>query len=159
MEVTIRKAEARDIPQMLALVKELAVFEKEPEVVTVTEAEMLDTAFGKHPTWFGWVAAGRDEQILGIAICYDRYSTWKGRCLYLEDIVVTNEMRGQGIGDRLFRECVKHAATNNYHAMRWQVLDWNEGAIRFYKRLGAEVSTGWLNGDLTKEQLQRLAHG
>jgi GNAT superfamily N-acetyltransferase len=156
MKTTIRKAEARDVPRMLALVQELAIFEKEPDAVTVTGAEMLDAGFGKRPTWFGWVAEGPDARIQGIAICYDRYSTWKGRCLYLEDIVVTEAMRGQGIGDLLFRECVKHAMADSYHSMRWQVLDWNEGAIRFYGRLGADISTGWLNGDLTREQMQRL---
>ena len=156
MGISIRRAEARDVPQMLALVQELATFEKEPEAVTVTEAAMFDAGFGKKPTWFGWVAEGSDDRIVGIAICYDRYSTWKGRCLYLEDIVVTDSMRGQGIGDLLFRECVKHALTNNYHSMRWQVLDWNEGAIRFYKRMGAGLDPGWLNGDLTKEQMQQL---
>ncbi|MEO8732925.1 MAG: GNAT family N-acetyltransferase [Flavobacteriales bacterium] len=156
MGISIRRAEASDVPQMLALVQELATFEKEPEAVTVTEAAMLDAGFGKKPTWFGWVAVGSDDRIQGIAICYDRYSTWKGRCLYLEDIVVTESMRCQGIGDRLFRECVKHAVANHYHSMRWQVLDWNEGAIRFYKRMGADLYPGWLNGDLTKEQMQRL---
>jgi len=156
MGISIRRAEARDVPQMLALVQELATFEKEPDAVTVTEAAMLDAGFGKKPTWFGWVVEGPDDRIVGIAICYDRYSTWKGRCLYLEDIVVTDAMRGQGIGDRLFHECVKHAVANDYHSMRWQVLDWNEGAIRFYKRMGADLYPGWLNGDLTKEQMHQL---
>ena len=176
MGISIRRAEARDVPQMLALVQELATFEKEPDAVTVTEAAMLDAGFGEKPTWFGWVVEGSDnetirrskdpnaatngssDRIVGIAICYDRYSTWKGRCLYLEDIVVTESMRGQGIGDRLFRQCVKHAVENNYHSMRWQVLDWNEGAIRFYKRMGADLYPGWLNGDLTKDQMQRLVN-
>ena len=115
MEITIRKAEVRDVPQMLALVKELAVFEKEPEAVTVTEVEMLDAGFGEDPIWFGWVAEETQGRILGIALCYDRYSTWKGRCLYLEDIVVTAAARGQGIGERLFRHCIEYAATNGYH--------------------------------------------
>ena len=157
MEITIRKAEARDVPQMLALVKELATFEKEPDAVTVTEAEMLDAGSGDRPTWFGWVACRSDDRVLGMALCYDRYSTWKGRCLYLEDIVVTAAVRGQRIGERLFRQCVKHAATHHYHWMRWQVLDWNTDAIRFYERFGASISTGWLNGELTEEQLLNLA--
>lgn len=143
---------------MLALVQELATFEKEPDAVTVTETEMLDAGFGKSPVWWGWVAAEPSGHIVGVAICYARYSTWKGRCLYLEDIVVTDAVRGQGIGDLLFRECVKHALTNDYHSMRWQVLDWNEGAIRFYKRMGADLYPGWLNGDLTQEQMQRLVN-
>ena len=188
MNTTIRPAEPRDVPAMLALVKELAVFEKEPDAVTVTEAQMRDAGFGKKPVWFGWVAEGPvdgcqlpvgsggagdrpdNEQrttanqqrttanpILGMAICYVRYSTWKGRCLYLEDIVVTERARGQKLGERLFRECVQYAAANGYNWMRWQVLDWNTDAIRFYERFGAEFSGEWLNGSLGKERLAELA--
>lgn len=187
MNITIRPAEARDVPAMLALVKELAVFEKEPEAVTVTEAQMLEDGFGKKPVWFGWVAAGpvdgcqlpvgsggaggspdnqhlttgnehltTDNPILGMALCYERYSTWKGRCLYLEDIIVTEKARGKKLGERLFRECVQYATANGYNWMRWQVLDWNTDAIRFYERFGAEVSAGWLNGDLSAEQMKAL---
>lgn len=187
MNTTIRPAEPRDVPAMLALVKELAVFEKEPAAVTVTEAQMREAGFGKKPVWFGWVAEGpvdgcqlpagsggagghpdneqpiTDNQqrttgnpILGMAICYERYSTWKGRCLYLEDIVVTEKARGQRIGERLFRTCVDHAVSEGFHGMRWQVLDWNTDAIKFYERFGAEVSAGWLNGDLSAEQMKAL---
>jgi len=159
MNVVIRKAEARDVPQMLALVKELALFEKEPEAVTVTVAEMLDAGFGKDPVWFGWVAEGdaASGKLVGMAVCYTRYSTWRGRTIYLEDIIVTEAARGGKVGDRLFRECVKHAAANDYNWMRWQVLDWNVDAIRFYERFGASISPGWLNGELTKEQMKNLA--
>ena len=156
MEVTLRKAEERDVPRMLALVKELATFEKEPEAVTVTEAEMLDAGFGEGKVWFGWVAE-HEGSIIGMAVCYTRYSTWRGRTVYLEDIIVTDTARGQKVGERLFRECVKYAAGNDYNWMRWQVLDWNVDAIRFYKRFGASISPGWLNGELSKEQLKNLA--
>lgn len=190
MNTTIRPTEPRDVPAMLALVKELAVFEKEPAAVTVTEAQMREAGFGKKPVWFGWVAEGpvdgcqlpagsggagghpdneqpiTDNQqrttgnpILGMAICYERYSTWKGRCLYLEDIVVTEKARGQRIGERLFRTCVDHAVSEGFHGMRWQVLDWNTDAIRFYERFGAGISPGWLNGELTKGQLKAVAAG
>lgn len=158
MNVVIRKAEARDVPQMLALVRELALFEKEPEAVTVTEAEMLDAGFGNAPVWFGWVAVDQGS-ILGMALCYTRYSTWRGRTIYLEDIIVTDAARGRKIGERLFRECVKYAVVNDHNWMRWQVLDWNTDAIRFYDRFGASISPGWLNGELTKEQLHQLANG
>lgn len=141
---------------MLALVKELAVFEKEPEAVIVTEEEMLRDGFGDRPLWFGWVAEA-GPQLLGMALCYDRYSTWKGRCLYLEDIVVTASARGQGVGELLFRRCVRHGVEHKYNWMRWQVLDWNTDAIRFYERFGAVVSPGWLNGDLSAEQMRNLA--
>ncbi len=156
MEVTIRRAEAHDVPRMLALVKELATFEKEPEAVTVTEKEMYDAGFGENAVWFGWVAQ-QNEVIIGMAVCYTRYSTWRGRTVYLEDIIVTDAARGRKVGERLFRECVKHAAANDYNWMRWQVLDWNVDAIRFYERFGASISPGWLNGELTKEQLKNLA--
>ena len=141
---------------MLALVRELALFEKEPEAVTVTEVEMLDAGFGPQPVWFGWVAE-LDGAVIGMAVCYTRYSTWRGRTIYLEDIVVTEAARGKKVGERLFMECVKHAAVNDYNWMRWQVLDWNTDAIRFYERFGASISPGWLNGELTKEQLHNLA--
>ena len=168
MEVVIRKAEARDVPQMLALVQELAAFEREPEAVNVTEAEMLDAGFGEKPVWFGWVAEvpvgsgklavdGGSPIIVGMAVCYTRYSTWRGRTIYLEDIVVTDAARGRKVGERLFRECVKHAVANDHNWMRWQVLDWNTDAIRFYERFGASISPGWLNGELTKDQLKQLA--
>lgn len=174
MEITIRKAEARDVPQMLELVKELAVFEKEPDAVTVTEEHMRDAGFGPDPVWWGWVAVRSDDQkirrsenendaaasslrtIVGIAICYERYSTWKGRAGYLEDIVVTEQARGHGIGERLFKACAAEAVERNYHHMTWQVLDWNEGAIRFYKRLGAELDGEWVNGRLYKEELRKM---
>jgi len=168
MNVTIRRAEVRDVPQMLALVRELATFEKEPEAVTVTEAEMRDAGFGEKPVWFGWVAevsagsgqwagGGESPVIVGMAVCYERYSTWRGRCLYLEDIIVTEHARGQRAGERLFRACVQHAVANDHAWMRWQVLDWNTDAIRFYERFGASISPGWLNGELTKDQLRTIA--
>lgn len=156
MKVLIRPAEPRDVPRMLELVRELALFEKAPDEVTVTEEEMRDAGFGENPVWFGWVAEA-EGVIQGMAICYERYSTWKGRCLYLEDIVVTEAARGKGIGDRLLRTCIAYAAEQGYARMRWQVLDWNTDAIRFYERFGAEVSAGWLNGDLTEAQLRALA--
>ena len=92
-----------------------------------------------------------------MAICYTRYSTWRGRVLNLEDIVVTEAARGQGIGDRLIRTCIEYAAEQGYARMRWQVLDWHVDAIRFYQRFGASITPGWLNGELTKEQLKNLA--
>lgn len=158
MNVVIRRAEARDVPRMLELVRELARFEKEPEAVTVTEQEMLDAGFGPHAVWVGWVAEG-GPGIIGMAVCYTRYSTWRGRTLYLEDIVVTEAARGHGVGERLFRACVAHAVEHGHAWMRWQVLDWNTDAIRFYERFGASVTTGWLNGDLTREQLKALVSG
>ena len=156
MEVTIRSAGPRDVPRMLELVKELAVFERAPEAVTVTEEEMRDAGFGPNAVWVGWVA---EEQgaILGMAICYTRYSTWRGRVLYLEDIVVTEAARGQGIGDRLIRTCIEYAAEQGYARMRWQVLDWNTEAMRFYERFGAIFDNGWVNVELDRENMRAIA--
>lgn len=159
MNVTIRKAEPRDVPRMLELVRELATFEKQPDAVTVTEAHMLDAGFGKQPVWWGWVAVDEAERILGIAICYERYSTWRGRVGYLEDIVVSEAARGHGIGEQLFKACAKECVRRGYHHLTWQVLDWNDGAIRFYERLGADLDGQWLNGRLSAAQLQRTAEG
>ena len=161
MDVTIRRAEARDVPGMLSLVKELAAFEKEPDAVTVSEQHMLDAGFGPDAVWWGWVAEERSEgggeaTMLGIALCYERYSTWRGRVAYLEDIVVTEAARGQGIGDRLFKACAAYALENGFAHMSWQVLDWNEGAIRFYERAGAELSHEWVNGKLDRTALKAL---
>ncbi|MEZ4737790.1 MAG: GNAT family N-acetyltransferase [Flavobacteriales bacterium] len=156
MNVKIRKAEPRDVQRMLELVRELAVFEKEPEAVTVTLEHMQDAGFGPDPVWVGWVAEN-EQGILGIAICYERYSTWKGRRLYLEDIVVTEQARGQGIGEKLFRTCAKYAVEKNYAGMLWQVLDWNTDAVRFYERFGAAMDPQWLNGSLELPQLKNIA--
>ncbi|MCW5899432.1 MAG: GNAT family N-acetyltransferase [Flavobacteriales bacterium] len=159
MDAIIRRAEARDVPAMLELVRELATFEKEPEAVTVTEAEMLDAGFGEKPVWWGWVAERSGDgtaRLVGIAVCYERYSTWRGRVGYLEDIVVTESARGQRVGERLFRACVQDALDRGYHHLTWQVLDWNKGAMRFYARLGAEFDTQWENGRMTREVMSRL---
>ncbi len=156
MNVVIRKAESRDVPRMMALVKELAVFERAPDEVTVTERHMHEAGFGKDPIWVGWVAEV-DGTIQGMAVCYERYSTWKGRRLYLEDIIVTGSARGQRLGEKLFLECVRYAVQKDYSGMLWQVLDWNVDAIRFYDRFGAIYSKEWLNGSLEREQLKNLA--
>lgn len=165
MDVVIRKAEKKDVPAMLDLVKELAIFEREPDAVEVSEEEMIDAGFGERPVWFGWVAVRRSEDqkirgsdngnasmVVGMAICYERYSTWKGRTLYLEDLVVKESARGRRIGERLFQECVQHAKRIGHGSIRWQVLDWNVDAIRFYEKLGGEVSSGWLNGSFMIER-------
>lgn len=156
MEVVIRKAEARDVPRMLELVKELAAFERAPDEVTVSEKHMLEAGFGGHPVWVGWVAEVGGA-IQGMAVCYERYSTWKGRRLYLEDIIVTEAARGQRIGEKLFMACVHYAVQQEHSGMLWQVLDWNTDAIRFYDRFGASYSAEWLNGSLELDQLKNLA--
>jgi len=156
MNVVIRKAEAPDVPRMLELVRELALFERAPEEVTVTEEHMRDAGFGPDPVWVGWVAE-LEGTILGRALGDERYSTWKGRRLYLEDIIVTEHSRGQRIGEQLFRSCAAYAVEKGYSGMLWQVLDWNVDAIRFYERFGAAMDPQWVNGSLGMEQLERIA--
>ncbi|MFB2120134.1 N-acetyltransferase family protein [Parapedobacter sp. 2B3] len=141
---TIRKAIAADCTQLLALVKELAVYERAPDEVTVSLDEFIDAGFGANPVWEAFVAEV-DGRIVGMSLFYIRYSTWKGRRLYLEDIVVTEAMRGRGLGKLLFEETWNLCKARNYSGMVWQVLEWNEPAIRFYKKYGATFDGEWVN--------------
>ena len=152
MNVVIRRAQAHDVPRMLELVHELALFERAPQEVTVTVEHMRDAGFGPNPVWVGWVAEVQGVTV-GMAVCYERYSTWKGRRLYLEDIVVTESARGMRIGERLFLQCAAYAVEQDYSGMLWQVLDWNVDAQRFYDRFGARYAKEWWNGSLEKEAL------
>jgi len=152
MNVVIRRAEEHDVPRMLELVHELALFERAPQEVTVTVEQMRDAGFGPKPVWVGWVAEVQGVTV-GMAVCYERYSTWKGRRLYLEDIVVTESARGMRIGERLFLQCAAYAVEQDYSGMLWQVLDWNVDAQRFYDRFGARYAKEWWNGSLEKEAL------
>jgi GNAT superfamily N-acetyltransferase len=136
---------------MLELITELAVFEKAPDEVTVTLDHFIETGFGKNPVWEALLAAEVEnnmEKIIGISLWYMRYSTWKGLRLYLEDLIVTESYRGKGIGKKLFDETVLEARRKNVSGMMWQVLDWNQPAIDFYKKYGADISSEWLNCSL-----------
>ncbi len=144
MNLTIRRGTAEDVPAMMALVRELALYEKAPEEVSNTEERMLREGFGENPV-FGSFVAELDGKIIGIAIYYYRYSTWKGKRLYLEDIVVTEAMRGIGAGKLLFDKTVEEARMTDCSGMMWQVLDWNEPAIKFYKKYPTRFDGGWLN--------------
>lgn len=156
MEVKIRRAAVHDVPRMLELVSELALFERAPDEVTVSLEHMRDAGFGPGPVWVGWVAE-LEGTIVGMAVCYERYSTWKGRRLYLEDIVVTEHARGHRVGEKLFRQCAAYAVEKDYSGMMWQVLDWNVDAIRFYERFGAALDPQWINGSLGSDQLKQIA--
>jgi GNAT superfamily N-acetyltransferase len=149
---TLRLATAEDVTQALGLIQELATYEREPEAVTVTVDSMIQDGFGENPSYIMWVVE-KDNRIDGIAVCYDRYSTWKGRMLYLEDLVVTESQRGLGLGKALFENCVHYAQEKNYQGMVWQVLEWNTPAIEFYQYFGAQLDPEWVNGKLDKQQL------
>jgi len=142
--ITIRKAIKEDCPRILELIKELALFEKAAEEVTVTLEEMVEAGFGDKPVW-GSLVAEINGNIEGIALHYDRYSTWKGRRLYLEDLYVTDKTRGAGVGKLLLDELITYAKQNKYNGMVWQVLDWNESAINFYKKYNADFDDEWVN--------------
>ena len=134
-----------DCEKMMELIQELAVYEKEPDAVTVSFDHFLESGFGVNPVWFGYVAEV-DGQVEGFVLCYIRYSTWKGQRLYLEDFLVSEKMRGKGIGKLLFDTLIEECKEKKYSGLVWQVLDWNEPAINFYKKYdGVDISSGWLN--------------
>lgn len=155
MEINIRVATKKDCIRLLELINELAVYEKAPEEVTVTLAEFEDAGFGNKPVWKAFVAE-ENETIIGFALFYTRYSTWKGCRLYLEDFIVTEAYRGKGVGKILFETVIKEAKENNYNGMTWQVLDWNEPAINFYNKYKAHIESGWLNASFSKDQVKDL---
>ena len=140
---------------MLGLIKELALYEKAPEQVTITLDELLEDGFGANAI-YGLFVAEKENTIVGMALYYEKYSTWKGRSLYLEDIVVTEKLRGQGIGQLLFEAVIGVAKERKSARMEWQVLDWNHPAIHFYKKYNANLDPEWLNGKLTQQQIQEF---
>ncbi|MCS7017600.1 MAG: GNAT family N-acetyltransferase [Cytophagales bacterium] len=160
MSVIIRKGTAADLPAAHRLIVELAIYEKAEHEVITTPEQMLQDGFGDRPAYGFYVAAlTPTNQIVGMALYYTRYSTWKGRCLYLEDLIVTQDWRGKGIGKLLFDAIVRECLEQNMHMLTWQVLDWNTPAIEFYKRLGAHLDAEWLNGKLFRHQLEQWTFG
>ncbi|MEE3036904.1 MAG: GNAT family N-acetyltransferase [Bacteroidota bacterium] len=155
MEVTIRKGIFSDLPAVLGLIKELADFEKSLHEVTLSLEDLQQDGFGKHPHYWFLVAQHQSE-IIGISFYFIRYSTWKGRFLFLEDFVVKEAYRNKGVGAMLFEETIRQAKILNVKGMIWQVLDWNQDAIRFYKKYKADISSEWYNGKLTHEQLKKF---
>ena len=150
MNFSIRPATKNDLPDILGLVKELALYEKAPEEVTITIEDLEKDGFGENPLY--WIIVAENENgIIGMSFYYIRYSTWKGKCLYLEDIIVKEKFRGQKVGKVLFEETIKAAKEMNAKLMTWQVLDWNQPALNFYKKFDAEMDSEWINGKLKFE--------
>jgi GNAT superfamily N-acetyltransferase len=153
--ITLRIAKKEDCPRLMELIQELADFERAPDEVTVTLAEFEDAGFGSNPVWKAFVAEDNDV-IIGMALYYVRYSTWKGRRLYLEDLIVTESYRGKGAGKLLFNRIIQEGKELGFNGMMWQVLDWNEPAIKFYNTYEAAIDAGWLNASLSKDQLNNF---
>jgi GNAT superfamily N-acetyltransferase len=144
MSISIRRAVKEDCPRLMELVYELAVYEKAPEEVTVTLEHFENSGFGPQPVWWAFVAEV-DGKVEGFAMYYIRYSTWKGQRMYLEDLLVTEKMRGKGLGKLLFDRLIDEAREKKFKGMVWQVLDWNEPAINFYKKYNARFDNEWVN--------------
>ncbi len=146
--INIRRAKKEDCKRLMELIEELADYEKAPAEVTVTLEHFAESGFGSNPLWWAFVAEDANNIIQGFALYYIRYSTWKGQCLYLEDLLVTEQMRGKGIGKLLFDKIIDESKEKGYTRMCWQVLDWNEPAINFYKKYNATLDPEWMNGIL-----------
>lgn len=144
MAITIRRAVKKDCPRLLELVQELALYEKAPQEVTVTLDHFIESGFGANPVWWAFVAE-EDGLVQGFALYYVRYSTWKGQRMYLEDILVTEQARGRGIGKLLFDQLIVEAKERKFNGIVWQVLEWNEPAINFYKKYNASFDSEWIN--------------
>jgi len=151
--INIRKGVEADLPHILNLIKELAEFEKAPDEVQVTVAEMSNWGFGKDKI-FDFFVLEKENRIIGLALYYYKYSTWKGKCLFLEDIIVTESERCKGYGKLLFNEVVNVAKRDGVRRMEWQVLEWNTPAIEFYKKYNAVIDPEWMNCKLTYDQIQ-----
>jgi ribosomal protein S18 acetylase RimI-like enzyme len=143
--MNIRKALKEDCPAMLELVRELALYEKAPDEVTVDPQHFEESGFGQNPVWWAFVAETDTKQVVGFALYYIRYSTWKGQVMYLEDILVTASMRGQGIGHQLVDQLIVEAKEKGFKRIVWQVLEWNEPAINFYRKYNAKFDPEWIN--------------
>ena len=142
MEFSIREAKKSDMKSVHGLITELAVFEKEPDAVKVTVEELERDGFGKNPLFHCFVAESLGE-VVGIALIYPRYSTWRGPVIHLEDLIVTQKMRGKGIGGALLKKVVQYGVDKKVGRIGWEVLDWNEPAIKFYEDCGAKIMRDW----------------
>ena len=147
MNINIRRAVKEDCPRLLELIQELAVYEKAPDEVTVTLEHFEASGFGEKPVWWAFVAE-ENGIVTGFALYYIRYSTWKGQRMYLEDILVTENSRGKGLGKLLMDRLIEEAKEKRFNAIVWQVLEWNEPAINFYKKYNADFDPEWINCSL-----------
>ena len=156
MNISIRKGKKSDLPQVLTLINELALYEKAPDEVTLTIEEFENDWESEHPLFHIFVAEEFGVGLVGIALYSYCFSTWHGKRMYLDDIVVTEKMRGRGTGKLLFDEIVREAKKNKVKQIMWQVLEWNKPAINFYKKYNAILDPEWITGKLNVEQLEKI---
>jgi ribosomal protein S18 acetylase RimI-like enzyme len=160
MSFIIRRGDEKDVPGIFRLVRELAIFEKSPEAVVTTEHILREDGFGKHAIFKVFVAEEvATNEIIGMALYYNAYSTWKGRIIYLDDLIVNESHRRYGIGQQLIDMVLKDAHHDGVNQVRWQVLDWNKPAIEFYKKLNVEFDPEWVNCKMSKEQISEYVKG
>ncbi|WP_281231710.1 GNAT family N-acetyltransferase [Flavobacterium gelatinilyticum] len=149
--MNIRKGNPEDMKSVLGLIQELAIFEKEPDAVVITEEDLVRDGFGEKPLFQVFVAeiesdsedSKNGKEIVGIALFYYRYSTWKGKTIHLEDLIVKEKMRGTGLGSALYAEIMKQGKRDNVRRIEWNVLDWNTPAVKFYENSGAKILEEW----------------
>jgi len=157
MKLNIRKATRADAAAAHQLIVELAVFEKEPDAVTNTLKQFTEDGFGENPIYQLIVAENNHKEVVGMALYFYAYSTWKGKMLYLDDLVVTEAYRNKGIGQKLVDEVFIIAKANNAKIVRWEVLDWNKPAIEFYKKLGAKIDKDWWACKFYEDKIDELS--
>ena len=153
MDLKLRNAKRTDMSSVLQLIKELALFEKEPEAVEISEKTLIEDGFGENPSFQVFVAE-LDHKIVGMALFYQRYSTWKGRSLHLEDLIVQKKHRGKGIGNALYTKVLNYAYDRGFKRVAWEVLDWNKVAIDYYKSTGATVFDDWRVAQINEKALK-----
>ncbi len=156
MNFTIRKGTEKDAQAILNLITELAVFEKEPDAVEVSVEDLIADGFGDNPRFKTFVAEENNGSVIGMALFYERYSTWKGKTIHLEDLMVTASKRGIGAGKALYTAVMNYAFENDYKRVAWEVLDWNTNAIQFYENSGAAVFEDWRVAQMNQENLRKF---
>lgn len=154
-KIKIRQGKKEDLPRVLDLIKELAEYERAPHEVTNTIGRLEQDGFGPQPV-YGFFVAENNDTVVGLSLYYWRYSTWKGKRLYLEDIIVTERERGKGAGKLLFDRTMQKSLEEDCTGMMWQVLEWNDPAINFYKKYGSKLDGEWVNCSLEADQIKKL---
>lgn len=155
MDFIVRQGEEKDMQSVFDLITELAVFEKEPDAVDISVTDLINDGFSENPKFKIFVAEQKN-QIIGIALFYERYSTWKGRTIHLEDLIVTKKKQKIGAGKALYTAVLKYAFDHNYNRVAWEVIDWNQNAIDFYKSTGATYLNDWSVVQMNKENLAKF---